>query len=617
MADTKNYGIAGVGANIELGKRGNTIESNSGNVILKTTAGALATIAGANGTATSHFVTKAQLDAKAADSADGFQISLGDVTQHGDGSYSGGAIPLTDSTKISSAIDTLNETLGLLVPTAPGEFPNGETLSFSSTGNSPYLAGGTVPNNTSGGSLPASAGASVTRVTDTTPNSNQIDNFKSDAGTLTAMINNSAAGAVTFDGSDKNGTVSSLRVSGYQDFPADTPGFYTASDAQVRVASALNAGWNRIQMTKSDTSDTNEAYFVVDDMTSSPSLASGDVTSMSAGSSAKSSGIEHFATGGTVTIGNMTMTNLAGETYRNGDPITITAEDGVVSSQSYSYSDVGVSTPIARQTTSAQSLSAMTVNVNGTNRHTLGTLTATGTNVNGSGTLGQFGTPNKTILLKAGTARSSDIDEQNISIPSGSTGGNRVYLGSSATGDTPLGAGNLPSSSLTWDSNQDLSATGYKHEATVVGGRLRADQTDYTSGYLPSGNTIDYSGKDATQYMTFYFAKSTLSTFSISISGNYSGLFIGLPGVSDSNAISPNATGGAWYDAFSLYDGSGNPGGAGNGAGCANGGVASGSSGSVNITLGTQSTTNATNNVVLIRIKYAVSNGNTLALSVS
>ena len=29
MADTKNYGIAGVGANIELGKRGNTIESNN------------------------------------------------------------------------------------------------------------------------------------------------------------------------------------------------------------------------------------------------------------------------------------------------------------------------------------------------------------------------------------------------------------------------------------------------------------------------------------------------------------------------------------------------------------------------------------------------------------
>ena len=612
MADTKNYGLKGVGANIELGKRGNTIESNSGNVILKTTAGALATIAGANGSASSHFVTKAQLDAKAADSADGFQISLGDVTQHGDGSYSGGAIPLTDSTKISSAIDTLNETLGLLVPTAPAEFPNSETLSFSSTGSSPYLAGGTVPDNTSGGSLPASAGASVTRVTDTTPNSNQIDNFKSDAGTLTVMLNNSAAGAVTFDGSDKDGTYTSLRVAGHQDFPSDTPGFYTASDAQIRVASALNAGWNRAQMTKSDTSDTNEAYFVVDNLTSSPAIASGTISADSSGSSAKSSGIEHFVTGGTLTVSNLTMTNLSGETYRNGNPISISGSDSIISSQNYSYSDVGVSTPIARQTTSAESLSALTVNVNGTNRHTSGTLTVTGTNVNGSGSQSISGT----ILLKAGTARSTDVDEQNISKPSGSTGGNRVYLGASATGDTPLGAGNLPSSSLTWDSNQDISATGFKHEAGVVAGMLTRNQTDYTSGHFPDGSTIDYSGKDATQYMTFYFAKSTLSTFSISITGSYTGLFIGLPGVSDSNAISPNATGGAWYNAFALYDGSGNPGGTGNGAGCGNGAVASGSSGSVAITLGTQSTTNATNNVVLVRVKLAGSDSIS-AISVS
>ncbi len=253
MADTKNYGLKGVGANIELGKRGNTIESNSGNVILKTTAGALATIAGANGSASSHFVTKAQLDAKAADSADGFQIRLGDVTQHGDGSYSGGAITLTDSTKISSAIDTLNETLGLLVPTAPGDFPNSETLTVSSVGSSPYLAGGTVPDRTSGGTLPASAGASVTRVTDTTPNSSQIDNFRSDSGTLAAVVNGSTSGSVTFDGTDKNATYTDLRVSGYADSPSDTPGFYTESDAQIRIASALSTGWNRIQMTKTDT----------------------------------------------------------------------------------------------------------------------------------------------------------------------------------------------------------------------------------------------------------------------------------------------------------------------------------------------------------------------------
>ena len=612
MADTKNYGIKGVGANIELGKRGNTVESNSGNVIVKTTAGALATIAGANGTASSHFVTKAQLDASSAASADGFQIGLGDVTAHGDGSYAGGAITLTDTTKISSAIDSLNETLGLLVPTAPGDFPNSETLTVSSVGNSPFLANGAVPDRTSGGSIPASAGASVTRVTDTTPNSSQIDNFRSDSGTLTAVINGSAAGAVTFDGTDKDGTYTSLRVSGHADSPADTPGFFTESDAQIRVASALSTGWNRIQMTKSDTDDTNEVYFVVDDLTGSPTVASGSITGDSAGSSAYSSGIEHFSTGGSVTVSNMTMTNLAGETFRNGNPITISGSDSIISSQSYSYSDVGVTTPIARQTTSAQSLSAMTVNINGTNRHTSGSLTATGTNVNGSGSQ----SISNTILLKAGTARSSDVDEQNISIPSGASGGNRVYLGSSGTGDNPLGAGNLPSASLTWTSTQDLTASGFAHEAAVVGGILSSDQTDYTSGYWPDGNAIDYSGKDAAQYFTFYWAKSAVSLFNISITGDYSGLLIGLPGVSDSNAISPNAVGGAWYNAFALYDGSGNPGGTGNGAGCGNGAAATGSSGSVAITLGTQSTTNATNNVVLIRIKLGASDSIS-AISVS
>ena len=275
MADTKNYGLKGVGANIELGKRGNTVESSSGNVIVKTTAGALATVAGSNGTASSHFVTKAQLDAGIAGSADGFQIGLGDVTAHGDGSYAGGAITLTDTTKISSAIDSLNETLGLLVPTAPGDFPNSETLTVSSTGNSPYLANGAVPNRTSGGTLPASAGASVTRVTDTTPNSSQIDNFRSDSGTLAAVVNGSTSGSVTFDGTDKDGTYTDLRVSGHADSPSDTPGFFTESDAQIRIASALDSGWNRIQMTKSDTNDTNEVYFVVDDLTGSPTIASG------------------------------------------------------------------------------------------------------------------------------------------------------------------------------------------------------------------------------------------------------------------------------------------------------------------------------------------------------
>ena len=220
-----------------------------------------------------------------------------------------------------------------------------------------------------GMNIGASAGQSVTRVTDTTPNSSQVDNFRSDSGTLAAVVNGSTSGSVTFDGTNKNATYTDLRVSGYADSPADTPGFYTESDAQIRIASALSSGWNRIQMTKSDTDNTNEVYFVVDDVTASPTIASGTISGDSAGSYAYSSGIEHFASGGTVTISNLTMTNLAGETYYNGNPISISGSDSIISSQSKSYTNVGVSTPITRQTTSAQSLSAQTVNINGSNRH--------------------------------------------------------------------------------------------------------------------------------------------------------------------------------------------------------------------------------------------------------
>ena len=60
----KNYGLAGVSTSIELGKDGAVIDASDSSVIsLKDKDGALEEIAIANGTASSHAVTKAQLDA--------------------------------------------------------------------------------------------------------------------------------------------------------------------------------------------------------------------------------------------------------------------------------------------------------------------------------------------------------------------------------------------------------------------------------------------------------------------------------------------------------------------------------------------------------------------------
>jgi hypothetical protein len=65
MVDSvKNYGIAGVSTTLELGKQGAVLDASDSAIIsLKDKDGALEEVAIANGTASSHAVTKAQLDA--------------------------------------------------------------------------------------------------------------------------------------------------------------------------------------------------------------------------------------------------------------------------------------------------------------------------------------------------------------------------------------------------------------------------------------------------------------------------------------------------------------------------------------------------------------------------
>jgi hypothetical protein len=91
--------------------------------------------------------------------------------------------------------------------------------------------------------------------------------------------------------------------------------------------------------------------------------------------------------------------------------------------------------------------------------------------------------------------------------------------------------------------------------------------------------------------------------FKINITGTYIGCWIKLPGVTDDAAIAPNALNG-WLDASLSYDGSGVPGEAGDtAAGCAVGTVMGGGSGSFTITFGTQTSSNATGNEILVRLK--------------
>ena len=110
MAQVKNYGLIGVGTEVQLGKQGPKIKGDADTDVLSvTTEGdVLTTIRAANAITSSDLVTKAQLDASATGS-DGASLLLGAAT---DSSYTDGALQtLTTTTKISDGIDFLNEAL--------------------------------------------------------------------------------------------------------------------------------------------------------------------------------------------------------------------------------------------------------------------------------------------------------------------------------------------------------------------------------------------------------------------------------------------------------------------------------------------------------------------------
>jgi len=595
MADTKNFGLSGVGPDLQLGKAGPRIKVNGSVVEARSADGTtLTTVRAAQAVANSDVVTLLQLNnqynslSNAISNAavsDGFHLILGNVAVNGDGTWAGGAVPLTDSTKVSDAVDSLNEVLGKLVPASPPNFPNATNFAVTSTGSSPVLANGVTDYASSG----ITAGTSVTRITGNVSSNNTITQVgPGDSGTLSLLIDNASVGSHTLTGSGDNGTYGGLVIAGQAAYPVSTPGFWTSVNVSVSAATISNAGVHSLKVTDTAAGSTAFTYFVKDSLNTAPAITLATLAQASNGTVAYSSSVPHYNTGATLTVGG-SISNLAGQTYFNGNPLAVSATNSILSTQNYTYANIGVATPIPQNTTSATAMSNVTVNVNPTNVHNSGQVTLTGTNVAGTGA---GATPSTVILVKNGTT--TRVDELNVTVTglgSSPNANNAIRVGQ-ATGNTPVLASN------TWVQSASL----HTWDATVVAGALKNDTTNYSTGFLPVGPNL--SGQDAAQYVTFSFNRTALSQFKITVTGTYAGVWIGLPGVSDNAGVSPNAVGGAWWNAFVAYAGAGVPGGAGElTAGCASGTVMNGSSGTFQITFGTASSTSATGNQILVRIR--------------
>ena len=518
------------------------------------------------------------------------------------GSWSPGAVPITDSTWATDAIVGMNSILSLLVPASPPPLSAYQALSVTSAGTSPLKAAGTAPDNTGGGTIPSSpntAGNSVVvalssgRIITASPSSSTATQYGSGtAGTLAVAVNGSTSGnalsAFTSSASPASSTVGATVMTGRADYPSATPGFWRSFNVQASM-SGLTQGWNRVSIHHSVSGNTNEFYMLYDNVTSSPALG-GTISYAEVGSPtyAYSSSVPHYGPAtAQLTVTGITMTNLAGETYYNGNPLSIVGTNSILSTQAKSYATVGVSTPVARQTTTATTLSAQTINVDGSNVHAAGTLQGTVTNVNGSASATLKST---IILVKRGTT--TGIDETSIPVTglgSSPNSNSATRLGGFANSDNPALSG-----AAAWVQNASLQT----YDAAIVAGVLSNNTVNYGTGYLPVGPNL--SGQAATQYATFAFQRDSRSNFNIVVAGTYAECWVALPGISSVSSTTQ------WWDMFTAYSGAGYPGntGGGNGSnGCASGAVMTGGSGTFQCTFGTQSSTASTANNIYVRFK--------------
>jgi hypothetical protein len=549
-----------------------------------------------------------------------------------------GTPDITAQTSTQSIVFQLNS-----VPSAPsGLSSKSITLVDNYQGTDPRLAANFTDNSNSS---PLSAGDRLDttvsrRYTSGTIDTSVVDNvYNGLSGTLNAVINGSTAGSKTFTTAlNETGTFTSLVVSqnldandsiGAATYPT---GFYQTFDAKITQAlTSYSVGVNDQRLEHSTTGNTNYVAVVYDDVTTTPvvDLSSATITE---GTATKSyiSGIPYYDAGASVVLSGAKIYNWIGQSYiETTQPFEIapgTNVDGttgnIISTQYQTYSSLNNHSnpmlssgiPIAntgKNSGTSYVIGNQTIGLTSSSVRSAQKIKFRARNVNGYGSYAELDQ-----AIRVWTAGATGIDEFNI--PVADALGNGTYTDDGVriadliaeTTDTP--AFNSATNYYTnnpYTSVSDPGVSGTK-EASVIYGILQHDTTDHSSA-LPAGP--DRSGDTGTQYFTFAFRRQVVANFDLNITSStgITGLWIAAPGT----AIDSSSTLNGWLDSSIQYAGAGVPGAdTGNGGNGSNGCAFTGSdvlptgtslNGSYTLSLGSENMSNATGNVVLVRIALA------------
>jgi hypothetical protein len=543
----------------------------------------------------------------------------------------------TGTPDITAQTDTESVTVVVkAVPSAPAGLSSKSLTWSTATSEGGRLASGAT-NNT--GVTPPAAGDALTsstlrRYESGTVQTNLVSNsYNSFTGTLSARVNGTGDGSKAFSSATgETGTFTSLVITSEGDARTEIGNSYPSNFYQVFTARAakaigsLSKGVHDIDLSHSTTGDTNKVQFIKDNVTVTPTLnvGSATVTQVSAGSLRHISGIPYYNSGSPeIRISGLTVDNLVGEAYYDGSQIVQfqsgtnyeSTSGSAISTTNFGYADIdGASTmlsggvPIAQTgVASSYALGALDITLNGSAGKAIETIKARAQNLKGySSFAADLGTK-----IQVHTDSPSGFVEDTItvsdSLGAGHDDDGKRITGFSGSTDTPAIAGSTNFyTANAWSGAVTVAGTS---EAIVRLGTLQHYTTDLSSGYLPVGPDLN-TGRSGAQYFTFAFRRTTMSNFTVTLSGKVSGMFIAAPGTDIDDASTING----WLDCTSTYAGAGCPGAdTGNGGNGSNGcAFTSGdrvvdgttySSDDFTFTLGNQNATNATGNNVLVRIK--------------
>ena len=534
-------------------------------------------------------------------SAIGNTIVLGSNTA---GLLVSNAVSLTTSTSITNGIAEINQILGKLVPSAPATFP-GSYGTLTITGLvGPYLmANFTQQDNTNLSTSPVvSGGTAVSPLRTSSYTTSTIYLINTQSGDVMSVYkNNAISGTKTMTaGATNAGTYGDLHILTNVDY-ASTGSISYANfwySANVNASGTVANGWNTVYITDTSGTKTANATWYYDN--SSPGTPTFSNTVMVPGSVSLtySSNVPHYNSSTTFNL-STAVNKLSGDMYPNSSTLlnSYSAGGAFNAPTSVSYATAGVSTPLARNLY----VSSGSVTVNTTSSIISGFGSSSSgpqAYVNNSYNTGYVTySPANTVLYKTGT--SSSMEETNITI------GSTIGVGSgSAYRIVNPGSTDTPSYSGSEAAFNSQTGPFYAYDATIVGGILKNDTTNYSTGYLPVGPNL--SSQNANQYFTFKFVRTSVSKFNIEYTGTIAGLWVALPG----SVIDTSSGLNGWTSMGTAYAGSGYPGtnSGGNGSNsCALGGTAvlgsSVTNGSYTCTFGTVSSSSTATNEIYVRIK--------------